>query len=122
MNSFLHTMPLLTELELEGWHFLINIESLVAYYGSHLRKLKLLNPAAWQLVNEEEIRLIDGGCPSLEGLGVSLNRSHDEFEQFFLYMALGSLKNLSILHIHYEILTPRMHEMPRRQWFYQART
>jgi hypothetical protein len=110
-NSFLHSMPPLTELKLEGWHSRISIKSLVAYYGSHLRKLKLVNPAAWQFVNEEEIRLIDGGCPSLEELGVPLNRSQDDFEQFFLYMALGSLKNLSTLHISYEVLPARVHDI-----------
>ncbi|KAJ5408602.1 hypothetical protein N7509_002485 [Penicillium cosmopolitanum] len=112
-NSFLHSLPPLTDLELEGWHSLISIDSLVAYHGPHLRKLKLSNPAAWQFVNEEEIRLIDGGCPSLEELGVPLNRRQDETDQFILYLALGSFKNLSTLHLHYEILPPRIHEISR---------
>ncbi|OQD81968.1 hypothetical protein PENANT_c024G03365 [Penicillium antarcticum] len=112
-NSFLHSVPPLTELDLEGWHSLIGIESLVGYHGPRLRKLKLLNPAAWQFVNEEEIRLIDGRCPSLEELGVPLNRSQDQSKQFISCMALGSLKNLSTLHLDYEILPPRMHEISR---------
>lgn len=112
-SSFLLSLPPLTELELIGWHCLISVESLVTYHGPHLRKLKLLNPAAWQFLNEEEIRLIDRGCSSLEELGVSLDRSRDEIEQFALYMALGSLKNLSTLHIHFEIPPPQKREILR---------
>lgn len=112
-NTFLLSLPPLAELELEGWHALVSIESLVAYHGPRLRKLKLLNPAAWQFVNEEDIRLIDGGCPSLEELGIPLDRSQNEIEQFTLYMALGSLKNLSTLHIHFEVPPPRKHEILR---------
>ncbi|KAJ5266996.1 hypothetical protein N7478_009804 [Penicillium angulare] len=117
-NNFLHSVPPLTELEFEGWHSLISIESLVDYHGPHLHKLKLLNPTAWQFVNEEEIQLIDEGCPSLQELGVPLNRSQDEFEQFILYMALGSMKNLSTLHLDYQILPPRTHEISREAMTY----
>ena len=110
VDNFLHTLPQLTELELDGWHSLISIKSLVAYYGPCLRRLKLLNPAAWQFVNEEEIRLISRACPLLEELGVPLNRSQDEMG---LYRALASFKSLRTLYIHYEILPFQLHEASR---------
>lgn len=110
VNNFLHTLPQLTELELDGWHSMINIESLVAYHGPSLGRLKLLNPAAWQFVNEKEIRLINRACPLLEELRVPLNRSQNELG---LYRALASIRNLRSLYIHYEILPFQVHEASR---------
>ncbi|KAJ5092817.1 hypothetical protein N7456_008678 [Penicillium angulare] len=112
-NDFLHSVPPLTELELRGWHSLISIESLVDHHGPRLLKLNLLNPTAWQFVSEEEIRLIDEGCPSLGELGIPLNRSQGELELFISYMALGSMKNLSTLHIGFEVLPILMHDISR---------
>ncbi|OQE18598.1 hypothetical protein PENSTE_c017G07537 [Penicillium steckii] len=111
-NEFLHSVPRLIELELDGWQSLVDIKSLVDYHGPNLRKFKILDPAGWQIFNEETIRLINTACPLIEELGVPITRRQDELG---LYLALASFRNLKTLYLHYEILPPRIHEIPKME-------
>lgn len=116
-REFITDMSLLCELELNGWHTIIGIESLVRN-GSQLRKLKLLNPPPWQFVNEQEIFLLGERCPLIQDLAIPVLRTQGDAEEVRLYKALGSLKNLQHLDLCYQVTPVTFHHFPRESIYH----
>jgi hypothetical protein len=111
--EFLQKLPPLTELELNNWHLRIDIDSLVDTHGSHLRKLKLGTPAAWQVVSRDQIRKISQKCTLLENLELGIDGAQSHAEKSEVYAALGSIRNLQCLDLHIEVALKGLPTLPR---------
>lgn len=102
-KKFLQRLPPLTELELKGWHSRVDIESLLSVHGSHLRKLRLIKPEAWQTLSGHQIRQISQKCPLLVDLEVKIDGTQSHANKHEIYTALGSIRNLKNLDLTYEV-------------------
>ncbi|KAJ5273765.1 hypothetical protein N7478_008890 [Penicillium angulare] len=99
-KNFLHSLPPLKELLLEGWHCLISVESIVETHGSTLLKLQLTykNRSQSCRLTESDIKLL-ANCHLLEDLTCKVQRTGGDRAEVALYKALGTitrLKNLSL--------------------------
>ncbi|KAJ5088365.1 hypothetical protein N7456_011981 [Penicillium angulare] len=102
-TTFLMNLPLLYELELDNWHKLLCVTSILQRHGPWLRKLKLLNGRYCQSLNEKEILEVGKHCPLLEDLEITILRTQGDSNEVVLYKSLGTIKNLQRLYINYEI-------------------
>ncbi|CAI7619167.1 unnamed protein product [Penicillium pancosmium] len=114
-NKFLQRLPPLTELKLEGWHSRIGIESLLGVHGSHLRKLRLIKPEAWQTLSGHQIRQISQKCPLLADLEVKIDGTQSHANKNEIYAALGSIRNLKYLDLTYEVHFVGLPTIPREE-------
>ena len=112
-RTFITDLPWLCELELNGWHTIVSVESLVACHGSRLRKLELTDPPPWQFLNEQEIHVLGDRCPLLQELAIPVLRTQGDVEELKVYKALGSLKNLQHLDLTYQVTPVTFHQFPR---------
>lgn len=86
------------------WHLRIGIESLLeVYIVSHLRKLKLMEPATWQTLSGQHIRQISRKYPLLVDLELSIDGTQSHAEKIGIYAALGSMRNLQLLDLTHEV-------------------
>ena len=102
VTRFLQSLPPLIEIELIRWHSLVSIESVVKHHGSHLQKLKIIDPLLLQTFNKQDIDLIGQNCPHLQDLAITINRTQGDSREVSLYKLLGSIKNLKYLKLNFE--------------------
>lgn len=114
-NEFLQRLPPLTELGLKGWHSRMGIESLLGVHGSHLRKLRLIKPEAWQTLSGHQIRQISQKCSLLADLEVKVDGTQSHANKHEIYAALGSIRNLKYLDLTYEVHFVGLPTIPREE-------
>lgn len=109
-RQFLCTLPPLEELEIEGWHSLLPVESIVEHHGPRLRKLALLYEYRHhrRCLTEPEIKIIARECPLLEELACKIQRSHGDASEVASYRALGSISRLKYLTLYLAAYDPSL--------------
>ncbi|RMJ28571.1 hypothetical protein PHISP_00531 [Aspergillus sp. HF37] len=101
-QSFLQSLPPLTDLSVQGWHSLVSVGSIARRHGPRLRRLAL-DSLPWQFCTEDDIIQIGRNCPLLRELTVALPRSQGDAGEVARYRALGTVRNLRHLHLSLDV-------------------
>ncbi|KAJ5613155.1 hypothetical protein N7510_006349 [Penicillium lagena] len=109
-RQFLCTLPPLEELDIEGWHSLLPVESIVEHHGPRLRRLALLyeHRHHQRCLTEPAIKIIARECPLLEELACKIQRSQGDASEVASYRALGTINRLKYLTLYLAAYDPSL--------------
>ncbi|KAF9893194.1 hypothetical protein FE257_011617 [Aspergillus nanangensis] len=96
VESFLCSLPLLSQLYLESWCSADLISSFVMRRGQQLARLSIASPFGYYLA-ENHLLTIAQHCPLLEYLAVSVRRSQGDIEEVACYKVLATIRHLKHL-------------------------